>query len=176
MSTAILPRDALFEAGDAAPATCRCATTTAGVEARMRKSLALQAELGPVFDITLDCEDGAPVGGEREHAHLVAELVISSANRFGRVGARVHPNDHRPSRRRRYAGRRAGDAACLPDDSQAARHLLDLQRAIEHIEAACARHGRGQALPLHALVETHGALRDVHALAALRASSHCLSA
>ena len=30
----------------------------------MRKSLELQGELGPVFDVTLDCEDGAPVGGE----------------------------------------------------------------------------------------------------------------
>jgi citrate lyase subunit beta/citryl-CoA lyase len=37
-----------------------------GVEARMRKSLALQAEMAQefgacVFDVTLDCEDGAPV-------------------------------------------------------------------------------------------------------------------
>ena len=37
-----------------------------GVEARMRKSLALQAEMTAefgacVFDVTLDCEDGAPV-------------------------------------------------------------------------------------------------------------------
>jgi hypothetical protein len=40
-----------------------------GVEARMRKSLQLQAEMTAefgacVFDVTLDCEDGAPVGGE----------------------------------------------------------------------------------------------------------------
>jgi hypothetical protein len=40
-----------------------------GVEARMRKSLQLQAEMTQefgacVFDVTLDCEDGAPVGGE----------------------------------------------------------------------------------------------------------------
>ena len=60
----------------------------------MRKSLELQAELGPVFDVTLDCEDGAPVGGEAEHAQLCAELVTRPANRFGRVGARVHPVDH----------------------------------------------------------------------------------
>ena len=38
-----------------------------GVEARMRKSLQLQAEMTQefgacVFDVTLDCEDGAPVG------------------------------------------------------------------------------------------------------------------
>ena len=42
-----------------------------GVEARMRKSLWLQAEMAAefgacVFDVTLDCEDGAPVGGEAE--------------------------------------------------------------------------------------------------------------
>jgi citrate lyase subunit beta/citryl-CoA lyase len=46
-----------------------------GVEARMRKSLQLQAEMQQefgvcVFDVTLDCEDGAPVGGEAEHAAL----------------------------------------------------------------------------------------------------------
>eukprot|EP01031_Cornospumella_fuschlensis_P012674 gene12674-15488_t len=44
-----------------------------GVEVRMRKSLQLQAEMSQefgtcVFDVTLDCEDGAPVGGEADHA------------------------------------------------------------------------------------------------------------
>jgi citrate lyase subunit beta/citryl-CoA lyase len=166
MSTAILPRDALFEEGDAAPALPVC-DHYCGVEARMRKSLALQAELGPVFDITLDCEDGAPVGAEREHARMVAELVISSDNRHGRVGARVHPNGHRSFEEDvdTLVGVAGDRLAYLMIPKP--RHLLDLQRAIEHIEAACARHGRGQALPLHALVETHGALRDVHALAAL---------
>ena len=71
----------------------------AGVEARMRKSLALQGELADefgaaVFDATLDAEDGAPVGGEIEHIQLIAELVNSSANCHGRVGARVHPVSH----------------------------------------------------------------------------------
>jgi citrate lyase subunit beta/citryl-CoA lyase len=166
MSTAILPRDALFEEGDAAPALPVC-DHYCGVEARMRKSLALQAELGPVFDITLDCEDGAPVGAEREHARMVAELVISSDNRHGRVGARVHPHGH-PSFEEdvdTLVGVAGDRLAYLmipkPHD------LSDLRRAIAHIEQVCARHGRGQALPLHALVETHGALRDVHALAAL---------
>ena len=42
-----------------------------GVEARMRKSLQLQAEMTEefgacVFDVTLDCEDGAPVGQVRD--------------------------------------------------------------------------------------------------------------
>ena len=55
-----------------------------GVEVRMRKSLQLQAEMQQefgtcVFDVTLDCEDGAPVGGEAEHAQLVVELALAAA-------------------------------------------------------------------------------------------------
>lgn len=69
-----------------------------GVESRMRKSLQLQAEMTQefgtcVFDVTLDCEDGAPVGGEAEHAVLVTELALSAAA-DARVGVRVHPVDH----------------------------------------------------------------------------------
>ena len=69
-----------------------------GVEARMRKSLALQKEMTQefgacVFDVTLDCEDGAPVGGEAEHAALVAELALGAAP-GARVAVRVHPVDH----------------------------------------------------------------------------------
>src|SRR6476659_1071766 len=50
-----------------------------GVEARMRKSLQLQAELTEefgacVFDVTLDCQDGAPVGGEAEHAAIAVRV------------------------------------------------------------------------------------------------------
>ncbi len=69
-----------------------------GVEARMRKSLQLQQEMREefgtcVFDVTLDCEDGAPVGGEADHAQLVAELALA-APAGARVGVRVHPVDH----------------------------------------------------------------------------------
>jgi hypothetical protein len=42
----------------------------AGSERFMRKALELQAERGGAFDVTLDLEDGAPVGREREHADL----------------------------------------------------------------------------------------------------------
>ena len=166
MTAALLPRDALIDEGDAAPDLPVC-DHYCGTDDRMRKALALQAELGPVFDITLDCEDGAPVGAEAEHVRMVAELALSADNRFGRVGARVHPVDH-PA----FADDvdtlvgRAGDRLAylmVPKP----RHLADLQQAIAHIEHAARVHGRGAALPVHALVETHGALRDVFALAAL---------
>jgi len=69
-----------------------------GVEARMRKSLQLQAEMMQefgtcVFDVTLDCEDGAPVGQEAAHAALVVELANGAAA-GARVAARVHAVDH----------------------------------------------------------------------------------
>jgi hypothetical protein len=61
------PRDVLLGAKVAPPLPV--CDHYCGIEARMRKSLALQAELAQefgacVFDVTLDCEDGAPVGGE----------------------------------------------------------------------------------------------------------------
>ena len=72
-----------------------------GVEARMRKSLQLQAEMAQefgtcVFDVTLDCEDGAPVGGEAEHAVLVTDLALATTAKRpdARIAVRVHPVDH----------------------------------------------------------------------------------
>ena len=64
----------------------------------MRKSLQLQAEMSEefgtcVFDVTLDCEDGAPVGGEADHAALVVALVALASDR-ARVAVRVHALDH----------------------------------------------------------------------------------
>lgn len=73
----------------------------------MRKSLALQAEMTEefgacVFDVTLDCEDGAPVGGEFDHASMVVALVNESVRRakdavaapLARIAVRVHPIHH----------------------------------------------------------------------------------
>ena len=64
----------------------------------MKKSLQLQAELTEefgtcVFDVTLDCEDGAPVVVEAEHAALVTSLALGAAP-AARVAVRVHPVDH----------------------------------------------------------------------------------
>ena len=159
------PRDALFDAGDAAPAIPVC-DHYCGIELRMRKSLALQAEMGPVFDITLDCEDGAPVGGEAEHAHMVAEMAMSAANLFGRVGARVHPASH-PSFAADVAtlvGRAGTRLAYLmvPKPDSAA----DVARACAEIAHQRRVHGSARPLPVHVLIETHGALREVEAIAA----------
>jgi citrate lyase subunit beta / citryl-CoA lyase len=164
-TTTLHPSDALFEAGDSSAQIPVC-DHYCGVEARMRKSLTLQAELGPVFDITLDCEDGAPVGGEAEHAHMVAELVLSAENLHGRVGARVHPVDH-PSFAADVAtlvGRAGARLAYLMVPKP--RDFADLQRACAEIDHQLRVHHAQRRLPVHALIETHGALRDVAAIAA----------
>jgi citrate lyase subunit beta/citryl-CoA lyase len=162
---ALGPREALFEDGEAARALPVC-DHYCGVEARMRKSLELQAELGPVFDVTLDGEDGAPVGGEHEHALLMAELVNSRGNRFGRVGVRVPPVEH-PAFEDMVStvvGKAGARLAYLMVPKP--RGLADLQRAVAAIDAAARHAALAQPIPLHALVETHGALREVQALAA----------
>ena len=165
MSVLPHPDDILFDPDDAVPDLPVC-DHYCGVEARMRKSLELQAEWGPAFDVTLDGEDGAPVGGEVEHAHLIAELVDSSANRHGRVGARVVPGDHPAFEAMlEVLLPRAGERLAylmIPK----ARDAAALDAAISVVDATLKRHGIDRRLPIHALVETHGALRDVVTLAA----------
>lgn len=164
-SNKVHPRQALFDASEATPLLPVC-DHYAGVEVLMRKSLALQTEMGPVFDVTLDCEDGAPIGGEVEHAHLVAELAMSEHNKFGRVGARVHPVDHPAFEQEldTLIGRAGSRLAYLMVPKP--RHFADVKRACDEIDHFVRIHSGSRHLPIHFLIETHGALRDVDAIAA----------
>jgi citrate lyase subunit beta/citryl-CoA lyase len=160
------PRAVLFADGGLPPSIPVC-DHYCGTEERMRKSLELQAELGPVFDVTFDCEDGAPVGHEAEHVRMAADLVMSSENRFGRVGARVHPIDH-PAFADDVDTLIAKAGARLPYIMvPKSRDLADATQAIKAIDAAARKHKRKTLPAVHLLIETHGALRDVFAIAAL---------
>ncbi|MDI1260189.1 aldolase/citrate lyase family protein [Aquabacterium sp.] len=168
----IHPRLALFGAEQRSPNLPVC-DHYAGIEARMRKSLALQADMASqtegraVFDVTLDLEDGAPVGGEHEQALLVAELLNSAANACGRVGARVHAPSH---------PRFEDDIHTLIQQAGPRLAYLmvpkvageeEAKRAVEAIKAARLKHGVGHIVPVHVLIETHQALQEVAAIAAL---------
>ena len=143
----------------------------AGSEKLIRKALDLQSLLvrdgQSMFDVTADCEDGAPAGHEREHAELVAKLVNSTDNRCGRLGARIHDVNH-PSWRDDLeiivgaAGERLAYLV-LPKPDCAA----DARVQIEALDAARARHGITREIPVHVLIETPGALREVWQIAAL---------
>ncbi|MCL2644525.1 MAG: aldolase/citrate lyase family protein, partial [Betaproteobacteria bacterium] len=139
----------------------------AGSEKLMQKALQRQQELGPVFDITCDCEDGAHAGAEREHAEMAARLIMSDANRFNRVGARVHDVTHPHWRQDmeiliHAAGTRL-PFLTLPKPCSTADVQTQLA-ALRQIEKQC---GLGREIPVHVLIETHGALRDVWQIAAL---------
>ena len=139
----------------------------AGSEKLMRKALGLQHELGPVFDITCDCEDGAHAGAEAEHAAMAAELVMSGDNRFGRVGARIHDITH-PHWEQDVdilVGQAGERLAFLTIPKP--RSVADAARQIEAIRNAEERHGIKREIPVHVLIETHGALRDAWEIAAL---------
>lgn len=136
-----------------------------GVEVRMRKSLQLQAEMTAefgtcVFDVTLDCEDGAPTGGEAAHAKLVAQLAREAAP-GARVAVRVHPVDHPAfAQDMDTILGEAGDRLChvmlpkveSPDD-------------VLHAEKALERNGAGR-LQLHILIESPAAVQQAFELAA----------
>ena len=159
------PSEVLFQ-GQRQPLLLPACDHYAGSEKLMRKSMALQQELGPIFDITFDCEDGASAGNERAHAELVASLIDSDDNRFNRIGARLHDvgSPHFAQDVEIIVGAAAHKLAyvVLPKPNS----LEDVVRAQELVNQAAAKAGRNF-LPLHVLIETHGALHDVYAIAAL---------
>ena len=131
----------------------------------MRKSLQLQAEMceefgACVFDVTLDCEDGAPVGGEADHAAMVVALVALAASK-ARVAVRVHAVDH-PA----FESDIATIAGKVGDQLS---HIMvpkvesvgDVLKAENALIAASAAH-----LPLHVLIESSAAVHCAFEIAA----------
>lgn len=139
----------------------------AGAEKLMKKAMQLQRELGPIFDITCDCEDGARAGAEREHAEMCAELIMGADNAFGRVATRIHDVTHAHWRADlEILVGRAGSRlpfVTLPKPQSAADVATQIA-ALREVERAA---GIAREIPVHVLIETHGALREVWQIAAL---------
>ncbi len=166
------PSEVLFQ-GMHQPVSLPVCDHYAGSEKLMRKSLALQQQLGPVFDITFDCEDGAAAGNEAAHAALVGGLIASEDNAFGRIGARVHDPEspHFEPDVAAICERAAQQLAyiVIPKVESAAQ----LEAAIAVVRRHAAAAGRND-LPIHALIETHRALHEVWQIAGLP-GIECLS-
>jgi citrate lyase subunit beta/citryl-CoA lyase len=158
------PREVLLGAQAAARVLPVC-DHYSGVEVRMRKSLQLQAELHQEFgvgvmDVTLDCEDGAPVGGEKDHAEVVLSLA-TSASPDARIAVRVHPLGHSAFEQ---------DIAILVGQARSrwchimlpkVESVADIHAAVQAIDAAGGAH-----LPLHALIESPLAVHNAFGVAA----------
>ena len=148
-----------------------------GVEARMKKSLQLQADMAEefgacVFDVTLDCEDGAPSGAEVDQAHCVASLanaeLASVSTKPGgvqrRVGARLHPVDHAFF---------LSDVDIVLGQAAAAlsyimipkvESVADVQQAVQALDKASAGQ-RLSPMPLHVLIESPTAVHNAFEIA-----------
>src|SRR6478609_257692 len=74
MVDAAHPSRALFEGEKPFPIIPSC-EHFAGSEKLIGKALEQQLKLGGVFDITCDCEDGAPAGREKEHAEMIVRVL-----------------------------------------------------------------------------------------------------
>lgn len=160
------PNEALFEGEKPFPIIPTC-EHFAGTEERIGKAFELQAKMGGVFDITMDCEDGAPTGAEKEHAEMVVRMQNSELNKFNMAGVRIHDytNEHWkqdvdiivPGAGERLA------YITVPKTVRA----VQLEEMIDYIRDTAAKAGIKREIPIHALVETHGALREVWEIAAL---------
>jgi citrate lyase subunit beta/citryl-CoA lyase len=166
MSQAVHPNHALFGGEKPFPVIPSC-EHFAGSEKLILKALALQDTTGPIFDITCDCEDGAASGQEREHAAMIVRVLNSAANKHHMAGARIHDYTH-PAWRQDVDILVGGAGNVLayitiPKPTNSAQ----VAEMIAYVQKVAASHGITREIPIHVLIETHGALHDVYQIAAL---------
>lgn len=143
----------------------------------MVKSLQLQAEMTEefgacVFDVTLDCEDGAPVGGEDDHANMVVALAnaahaapnLVAKGLRRRVGVRVHAVDHAEFAAdvHTVVGLAGGALSYLMVPK--VESLADVECAVAAVDRATAP--GAQPPPLHVLIESAAAAHRAFEIAA----------
>ncbi len=159
------PDTVLFQAEKALPALPAC-EHFAGNEKFIRKAFALQAEIGAVFDVTCDCEDGAPAGEERTHASMVARLLNAPENTAKRAGVRIHDPLHAAWKQDVdiLIGGAGANIAYITVPKPVSRD--DAAKAVDYIQSRAASTGTATP-PVHILIETQSALREIFDIAAI---------
>ena len=166
MTQATHPSIALFSGEKSFPAIPSC-EHFAGSEKLILKGMSLQDTLGPIFDITCDCEDGAAAGQEVEHADMIVRVLNSASNKHKMAGARIHDYTH-PAWHQDVdiLVRGAGQVLSyitIPKCTSAAQ-AAEMIAYIQKVAGDC---GISREIPIHILIETHGALHEAYELAAL---------
>ncbi|MEO5694700.1 MAG: aldolase/citrate lyase family protein [Usitatibacter sp.] len=160
------PREALFAGEKSIPAIPACEHFS-GSEKLITKALELQAKLGPIFDITCDCEDGAEAGREKQHAEMIVEVLNSPRNTLSMAGARIHDYTH--PHWKQDVDILVGGAGKVLAYVTIPKCTAQAQAAemIAYVQEVATRSKAGRAIPVHVLIETHGALHDAWEIAAL---------
>lgn len=160
------PSEALFSGEKSFPIIPSC-EHFAGSEKLILKALSLQDTIGPVFDITCDCEDGAQAGQEREHAEMIVRVLTSDVNKHKMAGARIHDFTHANWRQ---------DVDILVSGAGNVLSYITIPKCttfaqakemIAYIQQVAKANNITREIPVHILIETHGALKAVHEIAAL---------
>lgn len=163
---AIHPNQALFGGEKPFPLIPVC-EHFAGSEKLILKALSLQDTIGPVFDITCDCEDGAASGQEQAHAEMIVRVLNSDANKHKMAGVRIHDYTHEAWQQDvdiLVAG--AGKLLTyitIPKSTEA----QQAREMIAYIQTVANKHNIERVIPIHILIETHGALNQVDQIAQL---------
>lgn len=166
MPVLIHPNEALFKGEKPFPAIPTC-EHFAGNEKLILKAFELQEKLGPIFDVTCDCEDGAQAGKEKEHAEMVVRLLNSPANKLKMAGARIHDFTH-PEWKQDIDILISGAGNILSYLTIPKPTSVDqVAQMISYIQKKAVQHGIKREIPIHVLIETHGALKEVFEIAAL---------
>lgn len=160
----VSPAEALFQGETPFPIIPSC-EHFAGSEKLIGKAFGLQEKLGPIFDITMDCEDGAPTGREKEHAEMIVAMQNSEANQHKMAGVRIHDYTHESWKQDvDIIVRGAGESIAyitIPKPTAAAQ----IAEMVSYIQETCKSAGISRTIPIHVLIETHGALREVDQIA-----------
>lgn len=165
------PNDALFSGEKPFPLIPAC-EHFAGSEKLILKALSLQdatsaSAPGPVFDITCDCEDGAASGQERDHAEMIVRVLNSEANVHKMAGARIHDYTH-PAWKQDIDILVGGCGHVLSYITiPKCTSLNQATEMIAYIQKTATFAGVERIIPVHILIETHGALNQVHEIAKL---------
>jgi citrate lyase subunit beta/citryl-CoA lyase len=163
---AVHPNEALFGGEKPFPLIPAC-EHFAGSEKLILKALSLQDSIGPVFDITCDCEDGAASGQEREHAEMIVRVLNSEANKHHMAGARIHDYTHAAWKQDvdiLVGG--VGNVLSYITIPKCT-NLNQAKEMIAYVQKVAQFQGITREIPIHILIETHGALKQVHEIAAL---------
>lgn len=160
------PSKALFEGEKPFPVIPSC-EHFAGSEKLITKAMELQNTKGGVFDITMDCEDGAPTGKEKEHAEMIVAMAKSPLNKHKMAGARIHDytSPHWKQDVRILVEGAANELAyiTIPKPTKAEQ----VKEMISYIQAITYKTNPNRQIPIHVLIETHGALKEIWEIAAL---------
>jgi len=160
------PREVLV-AGEAPFPVLSACEHFAGSAKLIVRALEIQQRMHGQIDVTADCEDGAMAGNEQAHMAMVVEQLNGTHNCYGRLGVRIHGHHHPQWRHdvdRLLSG--AGERVAyvtIPKSNGVAEAV----EVIAYIRKCCVRLGIERVIPIHVLIESQGALRDVWQIAGL---------